>query len=320
MSTTVYAPRIRGGDLFLKVIATADPATNRPAELLVDTNVVLELMSFGDLIAEGDKHRDVLELMLLGDFGHEGNSARRSAESAWRSPAYRHRQLRARASILLMWILAERGLVTAMLGKEVFDIMDKVSPIPGGTRYSLLSDVTSYALTKAIVNTVYPMLISHGLCLGALTDVNHRARGNKADAELLRLAKSDSLLIISNEGYTLNGLSDFKSDGSKSLRGLGRDIGVKVYSPKEYLGLLRVDMKREAQRFIQACERPLIEEYLRASSQGSSLLRRLYEILHHAVENNGYIAHLERMIPLYRFILLDERDEALEGVQPPPVC
>jgi hypothetical protein len=105
MATNRSVSRTKGGDLFLQEIAEADPATNRQAELLVDTNVVLELMSFGDLLREGDKHRNILELM---SFGRESGDRRRSAEAAWRSPEHRHRQLRARASIILMWVLAER--------------------------------------------------------------------------------------------------------------------------------------------------------------------------------------------------------------------
>jgi hypothetical protein len=59
--------------------------------------------------------------MRFGAFDTE-EERRSSREKAWRSPAYRHRQLRARASILLMWMLAERRTVAAMLAKEVIDL------------------------------------------------------------------------------------------------------------------------------------------------------------------------------------------------------
>jgi hypothetical protein len=237
---------MKGGDLFLREIAKVDPATNQDARLLIDTNVVVEFMSFGDLLREGDKHRNILELMLFGEFSGADSDRRRSAEAAWRSPSHRHRQLRARASIVLMWTLAEKGIVAAMHGKEVLDILDKVSPVPRGHPNSLLPDGDSYALTTAIVHAVHETLIRRGLRLGALTEVNHLTTGNRADAELLRLAKRDSLSIISNEGYTSAGVSDYKANGSRSLRGLARDNGVSVYTPREFLDRMGVDLTRES--------------------------------------------------------------------------
>jgi len=317
--TKAPAPQ-KGGDLFLELIEKSDRALHRKAEVLVDTNVVLEFMSFGDLLREGDKHRDIREVMSFRDTSEE--ELRRSAKAAWLSPEHRHRQLRARASITLMWVLAERRCVAAMLGKEVIDILEKISPVPRVLPTSLLADGTSYALTTAVVQAIHPMLISRGLHLGALTDVNHRARGNKADAELLRLAQRDSLPIISNEGYTVRGVSDFKTDGSKSLRGLARDRGVKVYTPSEYLSKLGVDPAREAKRFIHACERPMIEEYLRVTAHRSSVMWVISKIDHfldRTIESTGYAAALEDVVPFYGLILLDERDEALEKLDPPAV-
>jgi hypothetical protein len=203
------------------------------------------------------------------------------------------------------------------LGKEVLDILEKVSPLPS-FQTPLLADGNSYALTTAIVHAINPMLNARGLHLGVLTEVNHQARGNKADAELLRLAKRDRLPIVTNEGYTLGGLSDFKSDGSKSLRGLARDAGVKAYSPREFLDFLRVDIATEAERFIKACERPVIDEYLRVGPR-QSCLQLIDNGLDREVLTQGYAAALEHVIPMYRLILLDERDEALEGIMPPVV-
>lgn len=317
MTTKAGESRVDGGALFLEAMANVDPTTNHQARLLVDTNVVIDFMSFCDLLKEGDKHRDVLELMMFGDFSSEEDHRQRSAAAAWRSPQHRHRQLRAKAAIILMWVLAERHISSAMLGKEVIDILNRSSPIPCAQPNSLLPDGNAYAFTTVVVHAIHPMLISRGLQLGALTEVNHAARGNKADAELLRLAKRDSLPIVSNEGYTVHGVSDLKSNGDKSLRGLARAIGVRVYTPTEYLRRLHIRTEREAPLFLQACERPLIEEYLRTEGHRSWLLERLDKCLSRVVESTGYVAFLEQLFPLYRFILLDERDEALEDIPPP---
>lgn len=304
------------GDFLVELLANTDPTSSEQAQLLVDTNVVLEYMSFGDLFREGDKHQDPGEQVLFGERLDEVRRRRR-AESAWRSPAHRYRQLRARSSILLMWMLSERRIIAAMLGKEVLDILEKVSPLPSA-KTPLLADANSYAMTTAIVQAINPMLIRRGLYLGALTEVNHRARGNRADAELLRLAKRDDLPIVTNEGYTLAGLSDFKPDGSKSLRGLAHDAGVKVYSPREYLDDMRIDSARESERFIRACENAVLEEYVRVRVPHS----HLDVIDHHLgrpVESKAYDAALEHMIPLYRLVLLDERDVTLGAIAPPNV-
>lgn len=257
-------------ELFLKLLATADPASNIQAQLLVDTNVALELYSVGDLLRAGD----------MAGFG--------TAKAAWRSEWHRYRQLRARYTVVLAWTLATRAIAAGVLGNELVDMTEKVSPE---------SDGTAYSITAGFVHVIMPVLVEHGLRLGALTDVDHNAKGAKADAELLKVAVRDRLPLITNEGLTPRGIVEVRATGKPNLRGLARASGVAVYTPKEYLAHLNVDIATEAKRFVQACEAPVMHAYLDAADKSPA-----------------WRTMLEQLVPLYRLILLDEHAPELARV------
>lgn len=77
-------------DLFLEMLAESDREDLRQAQVLLDTNVVLEILTVGDLLREGDKFA--------------------STETAAASASYEYRLKRSRPSTLLAWTLATRGI------------------------------------------------------------------------------------------------------------------------------------------------------------------------------------------------------------------
>lgn len=159
-----------------------------------------------------------------------------------------------------------------------------LAPIPSpGWRSSLRSDDTSYALTAGIVNVIWPMLRTYGLRLGALLEVNHFARGTKADLVLLELAKRKNVPVVTNEGFTRDGVID------SGLRKRCRNAGVRVYSTVEYLQSLGVDTALAARHFLKACEPAIVHAYVEAE-----LSPRAWR---HVIED---------IYPLYRLILLGE--------------
>ena len=174
---------------FLKLIAKATVDLEH-VELLIDTNVIMEIDSIGDLLQLGDK---------LGSY-----------EALSASSEYRYRQLRSRHSNLLAWWLNQTQTPASMLGNEVVDLLEgKLAPE---------SDPVAYQFTTGIVHVIRPY-VWKWMKLGALLEVNHLAVKEDADSELLRIATEESIPIITNEGLTQSGLSDVKRNGDKNLRG-----------------------------------------------------------------------------------------------------
>ena len=208
-----------------------------------------------------------------------------SPEAARRSPTFSYRQERARNSIVLAYHLAKRHQSVGVLGAEVVKILEKLIPDPKAGE-----DGTAFIFTTAVVQVVREFAL-RDLKIGALTNVDHDAHGTTADTELLNEAKSKKLPLITWEGITEAGFSD----SPKSLRNRGLKEKVAVFSPTEYLACQKVNVQDEAWRFVFACTKAVRE----ARQKGVFAERR--DIL-------------ESIVPMYRFILLDEVSDELSHV------
>jgi hypothetical protein len=192
--------------------------------VLVDTNVMMEIDSFGDLLKLADKLRSVEAIAACSEF--------------------RYRQLRSRYSNLLAWWFRQTGTVGGMLGTEVLGKL-KSDLAPEG-------DPRSHNLTTGIVEVILPFVLKD-MRIGPLIEVDHFASSNDADTELLRIAKAENLPLVTNEGLTQSGLTETKKNGERNLRGRCRDAGIDVYSPEEFLAYKGVEVTTEARRFCDAC-------------------------------------------------------------------
>jgi hypothetical protein len=215
------------GERFLDMIARADPTKNYSADVLLDTNVALEIYSVGDLLRVGDE---------CG-----------TPQDALRSPRYKYRQLRGRHSTIVAWWLAKQRRAAGILGNEVVDQLDKVAPlVPPGM------DGTSYVFTTAIIHVVMSFVVRGRI--GALTNVNHLALGSDADNELLKQAIAKKIPLISNEGLPESGVPV-----DEGLRKKAKKAGVAVFTPEEYLENDGVDVTRECRKFVAAIPKALRE-------------------------------------------------------------
>ena len=90
--------------VLLDILAKAKPEELHNAEVLVDTNVMMEVYSIADLLRTGDKH---------GDLAH---------------PTYAYRRMRARHSTILAWWLGKKGRRVGLLGVEVVTLLGRLAP------------------------------------------------------------------------------------------------------------------------------------------------------------------------------------------------
>jgi hypothetical protein len=253
-------------DQFLKLISEADPLNNERADVLLDTNVMLEIYSVGDLLSIGDKLR--------------------TPEAALRSPEYGYRLLRARHSTLLAWWLAKHRRIVGLLGNEVVDQLTRIAPKPGDGQ-----DGTSYIFTTAIIHVVMPLVL-RGWRAGPLTEVNHEAKGTKADTEILKQAASDNTPLITHEGLTQAGINDDRA----KLRARAVAAGVKVFTAKEYLDSEHVDLDDESRQFLVTCRGAVSEAKEKRILKGHEVLDELEPLYRHILfgEVNSQYDHLPR--------------------------
>ena len=220
-------------DEFLRLAKLADPADVHDTEVLLDTNVALEIYTIGDLLRAGDEHG--------------------CPEAALTSSRYRYRQLRARYSTILGWWLAKKRTVAGVLGNEFADLLDKVAP-PTGPK--------AFTISHGVALVVMPGVLT-GLRVGHLVEVNHLAVGENADSELFKLALRDGLPLVTNEGLTEDGLVTVKNNGMQNLRGRCKSAGVEVFTPQEFLALHNVNILEESRRFLDRCTKAVAVELKR---------------------------------------------------------
>jgi hypothetical protein len=224
----------------------------------------------------------VVDLLKLGDELGSPEAARRSSKYMWRQERSKH-------STILAFHLAQQRRVVGILGNEVVAQLEKLAgkPAPG-------EDGTSYILAAALVRVVREcVLIPNGWREGGLIEVDHSKVGTPADGELLRVAIADKLPLITWEGFTETGFSD----NPRSLRNRAKAAGVEVYTPREFLDANNVNVAEECRRFVAAC----IDGVQQAKAAGML----------------GGHEVLDDIVPLYRFILLDEVSEQIRHIPRP---
>lgn len=248
-------PQVGVSQEFLDLLAKGAP--NAHAEILLDTNVMLEIYSIGALLRLADE---------LG-----------SEEAALTSTKYRYRQLRARHSTLLAWWLSKEGRVVGMLGNEFVDQLELMAP----PNVAPDEDATATIFTKAILHVIRPLVLS-GFKAGPLVAVDHVATGTKADTEILTQAAGARTPLVTHEGWTEAGFNDHP----KKLRGRAKALGVPVFTAREYLDAQGVNLEAESRLFVDA-----LREAVRQAKQDGVL--QGHEVL-------------DDLVPVYRFIMLDE--------------
>jgi hypothetical protein len=108
--------------------------------------------------------------------------------------------------------------------------------------------------------------------------------GNEADRALVAFAKQHALPLITNEGYTQNGIVDEK------MRKLAKDEGVQVFTPREFW-LRRFDETKAIEGFFQAfLDQAPLYMVARRKELGEDKIREV----------------LDRVYGYYRLVLLGE--------------
>jgi hypothetical protein len=248
---------------FLERIAKTNHAVNTKADILLDTNVMLEIYTIADLLSVGDECGSI--------------------EAALRSSKYRFRQLRARHSTILAWWLAKKRLVVGLLGNENAVQLDDKAP-----KVDSDEDATSYAFTTMFAHMVIPYVMP-GWRTGALVNVDHAAKGTKADTEILNRAALDKTPLVTHEGLTEKGVNEDRT----KLHSRAKAHGIPVFTAKEFLDAEKVDIANEGREFVAACHRAV-----EAAPPQNPDFDRLVA---------------ERLEPWYRFVLLDEGEPQLRG-------
>lgn len=232
----------------------------------------------------------VVEFDTLADILNLGDNSPTIADSL-RSPEFRYRQYRLTHSTLLMWWLAKHKIVASVLGNEV---IDKVTGSDGRSGLAVPPKYAQHALSKAIYYIVRPF-VWRGWHVAASVTVDHDLTGTAADDELLRVAEEDKVPIITWEGFTQRGFVA----NPKKLRDKCIARGVPVYTPAKYLAEKRVDIADETQRFLFALNKGVREARAKKVLEGKDIV--------------------DKLIPIYRMVLLDEIDPAYaQVVRPAP--
>ena len=128
---------------------------------------------------------------------------------------------------------------------------------------------------------------------GALTDVNHAAKGTQADTEILKQAAIDKIPLVTHEGLTEMGVNE----DPKKLRSRAKTVGVPVFTAKEYLDAENVDITHECREFVAACHRAV---------EGTQPQNPVFD---------QFVG--EELEPWYRFVLLDEVDAQYAHISRP---
>lgn len=250
-----------------------------------DVDLVLDGV---DLVLDTNVLMDLHAADLLRAFDNES-----SARDARVSRDVRCRQLKARYSSLLVWICSQRRLTTLSLEDEFTRKLEEIIPPGSGTM--------SEALTK-----VFVYVVSNGMLRGwkgrAVKDDSYSPTGDSADDWYLKLARSAGVPVITHEGVTSSGYRRTNNRGKLNLRGKCETAGVPVFSSYEYLKHLGVDCGHEAVLFVNAYAKAAPEALATSKITGASAREM-------ALKLQDY----------YRFVLLDEVDAVVEGIEPPTI-
>lgn len=161
------------------------------ADLILDTNVLLEIFSVHD----------------IEDLGTAPDPKKLA-----------YRRARARDSLLFAWLCHERGLVTASLKMEAYERL--VENVPPGEDGPL-----RVAYTKVFIWYVRDHVLSgwHPGFLAAVDDSG--MSGAARDNAYLEATRADGLSLITNEGNGLMGPRPTDNRGRLNLRGRAEAAG-----------------------------------------------------------------------------------------------
>jgi len=231
--------------------------------LVVDTNVACDFYSFHDLIGTADRLQSVGEILL--------------------SPDAAYRTARSRDTIMFAWFCHRNQAKASGLVSEVLEtLLTRVPP-------DAETEPTTQFL-KSILYFVADYLVPRWT-IKKYDDEPEGLVGNAADDWLLSKAASEGIALITNEGYSKKGLSDFERKGKLNLRGKARKRGVAVYTPGEYLRLRKFDYAANGKAFAKAFEskRP--------------------RYLHGRDDSEAADKALKYLFGLYRFVLFGEVED-----------
>jgi hypothetical protein len=197
------------------------PKAGSPFVAVVDTNVLLDIYSWHDLLDTAERLHP-----LLGDAFVE-------------DPHFAFRLARARESLLLGVYFNSIGARTYSLRAEPLRLLQKVSPrVPLSSTEELAN-----SFTTRFVNFVHPRLLGNWIMEWA--EDPEIVVGNDADEMLLEFAADHQLPLVTNEGYTPKGVIHEK------MRLLATDRGVRAYTPAEFCRAKSFDPQAGARAFIE---------------------------------------------------------------------
>lgn len=155
---------------FIKHMTKPEGVDRSSADLILDTNVVVEIYSLGDLLRVIDE---------------------KGLDTAIVSPKLGYRRHRMKHSLVLAWWLAGAGIPTSSLGAEHIEKMvTSISP----------PNSLSFLLTIPFVHIIRDLVLGSWK-FGALVDVDHYRMKASTDDEILRRGKDDATPIVTWEGY-----------------------------------------------------------------------------------------------------------------------
>jgi hypothetical protein len=173
------------------------------AVAVVDTNVVMDMRSCADLVQEYERGASDL--------------------AAARTPEAIFRRARVRESMILAWYLHKVGAVTFSLPDESVRILTRMADPSAardfGTHFTtwFIWFVKDYVLDRWYE--------------GFVPGIDTGLKGSDCDDLLVELCCASHVPLITNEGYTLAGVS---ASNPKGLRAKALAAGVSVYTPRQF--------------------------------------------------------------------------------------
>jgi hypothetical protein len=165
---------------------------------VVDTNVILDIFAASDLLDAYEKH------------GGDSDDAL-------------FRRVRARESLLLGWHFHSIGATTLSLPDESLRVMASRTPPDDPNEFAYQHVQLSIYFVKDYVLDRWNA--------ATIPDVDANLDGSACDDKLIELAKKHRAPLVSNEGYSLRGVS---SADPKKIRAKAIAQGVAVFTPRQF--------------------------------------------------------------------------------------
>lgn len=211
---------------------------SRPSHVvaIIDTNVILDIFSMTDLMTA---------------------AMAASPPDTDSSDAY-FRRIRSRESLLLAWFLHTRAATTISLHHEVIRALTRaVDPTAVRTREWQHVQLSIYLLKDRVLDRWDGR---------APADSDRGLTNHQGDDLLLHLARKYGAPLITNEGYSLQGVSDLKKD---KLRFRAKEQGIEVHTPREFWGGRMGE--RACRKFLARYDR-VVPRFLRRQNNAAGAL------------------------------------------------